>query len=396
MSELRAGWAKREITPEPGYAMAGYIARQGNSVGVLDPLYVRVLLLEQGKTRVVIILADVLLISSRCATHLRKVLAGALTIRPESVVVAATHTHSGPILDMHPFNFSGGRSEPCKRQYSKKLETAMLQASLEASILLRRVTGSFAKIEVTGVATDRNRPRRAHRQNLFIFKFSAPKEVALLATYGCHPTVLGADNRRFSGDLHGAISRILEKKAAIALVANGAAANISTRFMRRDQTPREVTRLATQIGRQLVTARFEPLTIAPITARARTVVLPLADLKMTVPVRRSRSTRKAIVDKEGLQVRARLSHMSEFSKVALKLQVTVWRLGTIALTALPLEIYSDTGEFLWRRAHVIPICYANGYWGYLPSSAAAPDDYEVLSSPFSRTADAILRRSILF
>src|SRR5437016_14168695 len=105
MRQLRAGWAKREITPAPGYAMGGYIARSAPAVGAFDPLYIRVLLLEQGTTRLLMVLADVLLISSRWAEHLRREIARALGTRPAFIIIAATHLHSGPILDSHPLTF---------------------------------------------------------------------------------------------------------------------------------------------------------------------------------------------------------------------------------------------------------------------------------------------------
>src|SRR5690348_8787938 len=215
MSEVRVGWAKREITPARGYGMSGYVARHGASIGVLDPLYVRVLLLEQDATRAAIVLADVLLISSRWADRLRRKISSSLHLAPEFVILAATHTHSGPILDMHPFNFAARGREPHLRQYSEKLEEAILAAVRDAQSQLRPATVGFAKIEIEGIASDRNRRGSSPQQSLFIFRFDAIDEAALFAVFGCHPTVLGADNRKFSGDLHGEISRILEKQFAI-------------------------------------------------------------------------------------------------------------------------------------------------------------------------------------
>lgn len=46
MNELLAGWAKQEIILPAHYPMAGYIARKGVSQGTLDPLFVRVVVLE--------------------------------------------------------------------------------------------------------------------------------------------------------------------------------------------------------------------------------------------------------------------------------------------------------------------------------------------------------------
>ncbi len=394
MSELRAAWAKREITPECGYAMAGYIARRGNSVGILDPLYVRVLMLQEDATRMVLVVADVLMFSSAYAAHLRRTISAALNIGTEFVIVAATHTHSGPMVHMRPFHFSGEKRETNLLGYSRKLEEAMLSATVEASQQFRAVKASFTKIKVERVASDRNRPRRARRQDLFVFNFSAVEGNALLGIYGCHPTVLGADNRCFSGDLHGAISNIWETKASIALVANGAAANISTRFTRTEQTAAEVARLATQIVAQASRAKFKRINFSQIRAYAEIVNLPLRDLKKIPAATGLPSGRKAVVAAEAREVRVQLARAKEFSNPALRIPVCLWRLGPISLAALPLEIYSDTGEFLWKRAHVIPICYANGYYGYLPSMAAATDDYEALSSPFTSAAEPALRRSV--
>lgn len=396
MSELRAGWAKREITPAPGYGMSGYVARHGASIDVLDRLYVRVLLLEQDGTRSAIVLADVLLISSRWGDRLRRKISSSLHIAPEFLIVAATHTHSGPILDMYPFDFTAGYHEPHLREYSTKLEETTLAAVREAESRLRSARARFAKIEIEGVATDRNRRGASRRQSFFILRFDGVNETALFAIFGCHPTVLGADNQKFSGDLHGEISRILEKEAAIALIANGAAANISTRFTRREQTSAEVRRLAEKVATQVSSARFKPLEISSIKAHTRQIVLPLAKhRKSEFSSRPSLTSRGLVLFNEGLEVRKRLSRIAKFSAPTLRTSVIMWRIGSITIAALPWEIYSDTGNFLWKQRRILPICYANGYWGYLPSAAATDNDYEVLSSPFTRAVDRRLRQSLV-
>lgn len=395
MPELRAGWAKREITPDPGYGLSGYAARHQASTGVLDPLYVRVILLEQEQTRAAIVLMDVLLISSRWADHLRRTISGKLNVPAEFVIVAATHTHSGPILDMHPFDFSGGFYEPNLEQYIRKLEDIVVATISEAESRLENVKTSFVRIEIEDVASDRNRPRFWRRQNLYAFRFDGIHDSALLAIFGCHPTILGAENRKFSGDLHGEVSRVLEKSSAIALVANGAAANISTRFTRRQHSPAELKRLATTVTRQVSSARFKPLNVSSITACAESILLPLADLETELPSPSHQTGRGLTLFHEALDVRKQLSRAAEFAAQTLKVSVIVWRIGPITVAALPWEIYSSTGEFLWAQQRIIPLCYANGYWGYLPPSGVAANDYEVLSSPFAREADAQLRKSLV-
>jgi len=118
--------------------------------------------------------------------------------------------------------------------------------------------------------------------------------------------------------------------------------------------------------------------------------------KKTQPSSRLRIGRRGLVlFNEALLVRKQLSRIAKLSAPALRTSVTMWRIGSITLAALPWEIYSDTGNFLWKQRRIVPVCYANGYWGYLPSAVATENDYEVMSSPFTRVADQRLRQTLV-
>jgi hypothetical protein len=67
-------------------------------------------------------------------------------------------------------------------------------------------------------------------------------------------------------------------------------------------------------------------------------------------------------------------------------EVSSLRIGSVALAAVPGELYNALGSQLCASSPhpLIIICYANGYVGYLPSADAyAQPDYEVLASPFA-------------
>ena len=55
---IEAGASKLDITPQVGLSMYGYGARKGVSTGVLDPLYVRVLVLRSDERSIAIIHYD--------------------------------------------------------------------------------------------------------------------------------------------------------------------------------------------------------------------------------------------------------------------------------------------------------------------------------------------------
>lgn len=396
MSELWAGWSKREIEIRPGHSMAGYIARNGASAGTLDPLFVRALAFKQAGLSAGIIVADLLLISNRWAENLRTHLARVLSTRKEHIVVAATHTHSGPQVDTFPFDFNSVRDRRSfERSLMRHIGQSMEEALGQAAQSREPVEVATAHIPVRGVATDRNNPKRSKTQRFFLVRFEGARSAAVLGVYGCHSTVLGPENRLLSGDLHGGIARCLEKSVSVAVMAAGAAANISTRFTRRHQTPHEVASLAAKVARQAAMARFQPLHDAGLAIGEQMACLHVSRFAKIPATKLRNAGRLGVVRAEAMVVRERLARAPEFAAGSITAPLTVLRIGTLSLAALPFEIYSDTGEFLWRRARVIPLCYANGYWGYIPSRAAGSEDYEAISSPFVRTSDAKLRRAVI-
>ncbi len=94
---LAAGAARVEITPEPGVELMGYGARVGRSTGVHDPLYARGLWLAPASgAPILIISADLCLISAAAAAGIRERLAAQTGLLPKQILVGCTHTHSGP------------------------------------------------------------------------------------------------------------------------------------------------------------------------------------------------------------------------------------------------------------------------------------------------------------
>lgn len=376
--------------------MPGYIARKSIASGQAGPLYVRAVVLQKGKVRAAIIVADVLMISSRWASRLRARLGKILAIPRDNVIVAATHTHSGPMIDTAPFDLlqmelPGG---PAPFITMRCVETSMEEAMTLAAQSMHRVKAEMARVFVRKVATDRNDPTRVTRQPLYLLRFTARKRRAILGVYGCHSTVLGPDNTLLSGDLLGEISRGLELDADVALIGAGAAANISTRFTRRGQTFEEVRRLATLVHRQIGRAKFDRLSPADIAVRSQRLRLPVRDLHQKQRSAAAKTGRLAVVEKEGRKVLAHLRSSPQFRRGSVSIPFTQVTLGDISLVALPFEMFSDTGDFFWESARAVLLGYANGYWGYLPSPAASTGSYETLSSPYDQQADGILRNAL--
>lgn len=394
--KLMGGWARNTIVPPAHYPMAGYLARNDSSRGSLGPLYVRALVLDQGNCCVCILLADLLLISPAWAALLQNVVGAALHTPAHNIIVAATHTHSGPLVETAPFHLSNAKPDARTRRFMHQLEATFVQTAVAARKNLQPVRMSYRRCLIQGLATDRNDRRKNRTQPFQMVCFEAGASRALLGILPCHPTILGAGNLSYSGDLHGEIARRYERQFDVALIANGAAANISTRFTRGSQTRSQIARFASLVMDQANLTPLRTCASHKIAIDTQTAHLPVKDFEQSQNSQSLTQTgRQAEVAREGRLVATQLSRMPEFRRKTVPVQITVLRLGRISFAALPLELYGETGRFLWAKTRTSVLCYANGYWGYTYISQASKADYEVISSPFAVGADNLLRAAIV-
>lgn len=98
MEKLKAGYGQKRITPQLGINLGGYgfyLNRQATSI--LDDLKVRVLLLKEGQERVILISCDLLGLTVEFSDTIKQEIASVFKIASQNILVACTHTHSGPV-----------------------------------------------------------------------------------------------------------------------------------------------------------------------------------------------------------------------------------------------------------------------------------------------------------
>jgi hypothetical protein len=93
---MKVGTAQTNISPEPGIELAGFAVRAQPCQGVLDTLWARVIYLEEGTEKLLWLHGDVLGFDDGIIRRLRDWVWKTIGIPATNVVVAATHTHSGP------------------------------------------------------------------------------------------------------------------------------------------------------------------------------------------------------------------------------------------------------------------------------------------------------------
>ena len=288
---VSAGVARETFILPPGVPLAGYSRRHGKpSTGMHDPLGVRALVLADGDTTVALVSCDLLIIDDTlfetARTRLRM-----QGLPPDLVLLmAATHTHSGPgaygrrffeKLSMGHFDArvfeaivdAVGRA--VARAWQSRAEVRLASASgLTEGLVQNRVQEGGpvdAEVAVTGV-----------------YPAGGEAPLAVLLSFAAHPTTLGAWNMELSGDYPAAAVREIERRipSATAIffagdVGDQAPVKSGDRFERPERIGRAVADRAVALVQGL---RPEP--VSEVSARQERMRLPPGQLRLgrlTVP-----------------------------------------------------------------------------------------------------------------
>jgi hypothetical protein len=148
-AELRVGAAAVDITPPKGIAMAGYYATR-LAEGTHDPLHAKAIVFEQDGEKVALVALDLVTIARSSVEEARQIIARSTGVRPDAVMISATHSHTGPLLSAGSVRNSayGGDMEIAKI-YTTSLATKIAEAVklAEAALAPARVSVAVGREE---------------------------------------------------------------------------------------------------------------------------------------------------------------------------------------------------------------------------------------------------------
>ena len=421
---LSIGLAQCDITPAPGLPLDGYDARQGTAEGVQDPLFARVLYLGNGATSACIVSLELLGVSNEFAERLRRGIAAATEVDADDVIVAASHTHSGPC----GFATSQPRSPEASRHVDS-VARHLLDAAAEARRAARPCSLAFAQRPTIGIAANRidpDGPVDPHVRVIRILDATTAALRGMIVHFACHPTVLGEDNLTYSGDFVGRALRQLERTYRVpCLFLQGAAADISTRFTRSARTSAEADRLSHALVAAVRGTFGDP-------SRALSAALASAHARAQLPRRAApgKDALEALVratsedaervaratDDPSTRSEGLLRHLQtkldaaehllrahapgqasrQASSAPITTTLTGLRLGDIVLVSVPGELFHGTARTIAGHGEAwLPVTLSNDYLGYFPTrEAVANAEYEALTSAFDDAATAALASAI--
>ena len=99
MNTLQAGFSRVNITPALGTPVCGYFIPR-HAQGVLDELEINALALSAGEDKVVLMTADLCLIYKPEQDAICEAVCAATGLTPDQIVIHATHTHTGPVVNI--------------------------------------------------------------------------------------------------------------------------------------------------------------------------------------------------------------------------------------------------------------------------------------------------------
>ncbi len=379
---LEAGAARVDITPVPGVGMYGFADRKGGATGVLDPLMARVLVLEAGEKRLALVVLD--LGEPPAAEWIKRLRQkAAQTSGISYVLVAATHTHSGPrIRDEYPPKQAPDWESTALEKVAKAIDDAHRRRA-EARIGMGYgnvlIGHNRLRPEPDGSVTwfERNNtvvPTTPVDPTVAVLRVddSSGKPVAVLVNHACHPVVFGSDNLRYSADYPGVVLRRVERELggeSLAIFLQGGDGDINPYYAvhpldqdavrMRDWTGERLGQEAARVARAI---RTEP-------ARALDWSEDTLDLgwRWNVP-----KLREAVRQSWGADAAAEIDRRAAEGLHAPVATVLLDK--RIALMTVPGEPFVEH-QMDWRNRCPVRdslfVGYANGSLGYFPTIRAA-------------------------
>jgi len=225
---LKAGIAREIITPKVGGLLAGYAAGKPSTV-IHDDLTVTALAIEYEKTKVVLMSATVCLINNDLTARLRTLCGEAAGVPASNVILAATHTHSGPVIDT---DYSEQIFIPKCLTAAKASVAAMKPATMGIAKTESRVGINRRKLLQNDRVILSNNPWGTYDPEMTVisFKDEDNKTFANIVHYAAHCTAAGINTEITRDWAGGMIDRLDTESGGITMFLQGMQGDVGPRL----------------------------------------------------------------------------------------------------------------------------------------------------------------------
>jgi hypothetical protein len=421
---MKAGACEVVIPVSVGGEVPGQWLRRA-AAHVRDPLAVSALALESKGRRAAVVSCDVLSLKNRIVADLRSRLSS--VVEPQYLLLAATHTHTGPPVcdalgstsDEASVEALASIIEQAVRKAFERLEPARLgwaSARTPGFAFPRRWRMKDGTVQMHPRKDDPNlvEPESQADDTLTVLRVSRAdgSPIALCVNFACHATFVGG-GQFYSADYPGVVRKSAKKALGgevAVLFLNGPCGDVCQDDVEDRSESRHGEEPMERIGAQLASRAVElagaasmsedaALAAASEVIQAAVRAVPEADLRAAQSWAEGRSlaeapdTAKEVALRELLFVEADRSE-----RPVLDIEIAGLRIGDGALVALPGEIFTAIGREIRAGSpfrHTALVELANGCYGYVPTAEAfAGGGYETWLCRSSRLAPETAKQMV--
>ncbi len=420
-ADLQAGVAVVDITPPKGYRMSGYFRERLNT-GTHDPLWAKALVFRQGDEQAALVFCDLIGIARDVSGRARELAAKKTGIPAANIVIAATHSHTGPLYMgalrnyFHDRAVTANGADPHEKiDYPAVLVEKLAEAIQRARKAVRPVTLSAGVARQAGLSFNRRfhmkdgsvqfnpgklnpnivRPAGPVDPDVGLLRLAdGEKNLAILTVFALHLDTVGGTE--YSADYPFHLERQLRPvlgPEGVSLFGAGTCGDInhidvSKRDPQKGQL--EAARLGTTLGETVRAAlpKLRPVRSPSLAVRRTIVEAPLQKYDAEAIAQAKKDMAKI-----GTRDLPFLKQVEAYKIVSLQLlpgetlpmEVQVFRLSDdVALVGLPGEIFVELGLAI-KKASPFPVTLVvelcNDAPGYVPTLKAFKEgSYETVNS----------------
>ncbi|WP_158561243.1 neutral/alkaline non-lysosomal ceramidase N-terminal domain-containing protein [Emticicia sp. C21] len=216
---LKGGWSKESIQTNAETYIAGYGLRENPASSVHDSIFVRAVVLDNGRQKVAMITMDLLIAPPLVVEQVIPAL-GKMGFGRESIYFSATHTHSSA------GGWAGGpagraMAGPKNEEMIQSIAGAIVRSVKKAEVSAADCKIGFQKLNAGEYITNRLFGESALEDPwLRIMKIEkVNQESAVVLTYAAHPTDIPKADNRISADYPGMLVSNLEQSGVYQFAA---------------------------------------------------------------------------------------------------------------------------------------------------------------------------------
>jgi neutral ceramidase len=397
---FRAAVVKSNITPANSQSLVGYGFRM--STGVNDSIFHRIIIMDDGNTRFIMVSSDVCYISPAHYDNMALRLKDKFGIDPANFWWSVTHTHSAPELGPPGLiaAFLGERyTRTLYHEYTEFADQKLVDgiaAAIARLVPARLGAGwGFSQANINRRALDIDGKARLglnpdgpvdRRIGLLRLEKQDGTPLALIANYPVHATVLGAGNLKISGDAPGIVSEYVEKMTGAPLLfINGASGNLAPIYsVYPDPVSGHLGEFRVLLGDRILEAN------RMISSTTDNVTLSITSLTIETPKRSGFDWPSDL----GKYMRTTNSR-----EEMVRLPIQFLKINNdIVIWSAPIELFCEVSNEI-RSSSPFPFTFyfglTNGWLGYLVHEPQYKHEgYEIRISPYTPAASGLLINSV--